>query len=128
MLTPSGDCIHLFADKIHNADSKVFLYKITLKKNWSFEEDIPLPKTPKTLPVVLSPEEVMHFFSCVDCNKHRVILTTCYAAGLRTSEQKIILQDQFTDLGMQGLEVDLAGRRSGLAPALKHVRSARKAS
>ncbi|MCP1838637.1 hypothetical protein ACVIHI_008437 [Bradyrhizobium sp. USDA 4524] len=24
--------------------------------------------------------------SCVDCNKHRVILTTCYAAGLRISE------------------------------------------
>ena len=28
----------------------------------------------------------MHFLSCVDCNKHRVILTTCYAAGLRISE------------------------------------------
>lgn len=25
-------------------------------------------------------------FSCGDCNKHRVILTTCYAAGLRISE------------------------------------------
>lgn len=25
-------------------------------------------------------------FSCVDCNKHRVILTTCYVAGLRISE------------------------------------------
>jgi integrase/recombinase XerD len=63
-----------------------FLYKITLKKNWTFEDDIPLPKKPQKLPVVLSPEEVVHFLSCVDCNKHRVILTICYAAGLRISE------------------------------------------
>lgn len=28
----------------------------------------------------------MHFLSCVDCNKHRGILTTCYVAGLRISE------------------------------------------
>ena len=28
----------------------------------------------------------MHFLNCVDCRKHRVILTTCYAAGLRISE------------------------------------------
>jgi integrase/recombinase XerD len=72
---------------IHVAIAAIrFLYKITLKKDWTFEEDIPLPKTPKTLPVVLSPEEVVHFLSCVDCTKQRVILTTCYAAGLRISE------------------------------------------
>jgi integrase/recombinase XerD len=41
---------------------------------------------PQKLPVVLSPEEVQHFLSCVECNKHQVILTTCYAAGLRISE------------------------------------------
>ncbi len=63
-----------------------FLYRITLKKEWSFGEDIPLPKKPHKLPVVLSPEEVVHFLNCVDCRKHRVILTTCYAAGLRISE------------------------------------------
>src|ERR1700756_2855227 len=47
---------------------------------------LPLPKKPQKLPVVLSPEEVVHFLNCVDCRKHRVILTTCYAAGLRISE------------------------------------------
>jgi integrase/recombinase XerD len=35
---------------------------------------------------VLSPEEVAHFLGCVDCRRHRVILTVCYAAGLRISE------------------------------------------
>ena len=63
-----------------------FLYKITLKKNWSFEEVLPRPKKPQKLPIVLSPEEVVHFLGCVQSRKHRVILTTCYAAGLRISE------------------------------------------
>ena len=40
----------------------------------------------KKLPVVLSPEEVLEFLSCVGNTKHRTILTTCYAAGLRISE------------------------------------------
>jgi site-specific recombinase XerD len=63
-----------------------FLYKVTLKRNWSLEEVIPAPKKPQKLPVVLSPEEVIHFLDCVTSRKHRVILTTCYAAGLRISE------------------------------------------
>jgi integrase/recombinase XerD len=63
-----------------------FLYKVTLKKQWTFAEIIPLPKKPKKLPIVLSPEEVVHFLACVASRKHRVILTICYAAGLRISE------------------------------------------
>ncbi len=42
-----------------------FLYKVTLKKNWVFENIIPAPKAPQTLPVVLSPEEVIQFLDCV---------------------------------------------------------------
>src|SRR5437867_10754816 len=41
---------------------------------------------PITLPVVLSPEEVLQFLESVPHIKHRTILTTCYAAGLRISE------------------------------------------
>ncbi len=63
-----------------------FLYKITLKRNWSLDEVIPTPQKPQKLPVILSPEEVLHFLNCVRSRKHRVILTTCYAAGLRVSE------------------------------------------
>jgi site-specific recombinase XerD len=62
-----------------------FLYKVTLKREW-VPDDIPMPKNPFKLPVVLSPEEVMHFLGCVDSLKHRTILTTAYAAGLRVSE------------------------------------------
>jgi hypothetical protein len=49
-------------------------------------EVIPAPKKPQKLPVVLSPEEVLQFLDCVRMRKHRAILTTCYAAGLRISE------------------------------------------
>jgi integrase/recombinase XerD len=63
-----------------------FIYKVTLKKDWTFEDVLPLPKKPQKLPIVLSPEEVIHFLGCVNPGKHRVILTTCYAAGLRVSE------------------------------------------
>lgn len=72
---------------IHTAVAALrFLYRITLKKEWTLEDAIPLPKKPQKLPVILSPEEVLHFLSCVDSGKHRVILTSCYAAGLRISE------------------------------------------
>jgi integrase/recombinase XerD len=77
----------LATNSIHTAVAALrFLYRVTLKKEWTFGEDIPLPKKPQKLPVVLSPEEVVHFLGCVGCGKHRVILTTCYAAGLRISE------------------------------------------
>lgn len=63
-----------------------FLYKVSLKKNWSFENNIPAPQKPQKLPVVMSPEEVLQFLDCVGSTKHRTILTTCYAAGRRISE------------------------------------------
>jgi len=63
-----------------------FLCKVSMKKDWTFNDVIPAPKKPQTLPVVLSPEEVLQFLSCVSSTKHRAILTACYAAGLRISE------------------------------------------
>jgi integrase/recombinase XerD len=63
-----------------------FLYRVTLKKDWTFEDIVPAPKKPQTLPVVLSPEEVVQFLDYVASRKHRAILTTCYGAGLRISE------------------------------------------
>ena len=63
-----------------------FLYKVTLRRGWNLDDVIPAPKTPKKLPVILSPEEVLEFLGCVRLNNHRTILTCCYAAGLRISE------------------------------------------
>jgi integrase len=63
-----------------------FLYAVTLRRNWAMEIAIPAPQQPKTLPVILSPEEVAQFLACVRHIRHRTILTVCYAAGLRVSE------------------------------------------
>lgn len=63
-----------------------FLYTVTLKKTWRVQDIIPAPKKPQRLPVVLSRDEVRQFLECVPGLKHRAILTTCYAAGLRISE------------------------------------------
>src|SRR5208283_1008401 len=56
------------------------------KKTGPLPTSSQLHKVPQKLPIVLSPEEVVQFLGCVRTRKHRAILTTCYAAGLRISE------------------------------------------
>jgi integrase/recombinase XerD len=63
-----------------------FLYKITLQRGWNLDDVIPTSRRPQRLPVILSPQEVAGFLDAVGSLKHRVILTVCYAAGLRISE------------------------------------------
>src|SRR6516164_5346868 len=63
-----------------------FLYKITLKRTWDIDEVVPTCRKPQKLPAVLSQDEVARFLGAVENLKHRVILTICYAAGLRISE------------------------------------------
>ena len=62
-----------------------FLYGTTLQRP-GLIEDIPFPRQPKTLPVVLSRTELARFFAAVPNVKHRTVLMTMYAAGLRLSE------------------------------------------
>ena len=62
-----------------------FLYNVTLGKDWVLK-GIVCPKQEKKLPVVLSPAEVGQFFGAITNLKHRAILMTAYAAGLRVSE------------------------------------------
>ncbi len=62
-----------------------FLYRKTLKKNWSMEH-IPFPRQERRLPEVLSAQEVSKLFSCVRTLRSRTILQTMYAAGLRLME------------------------------------------
>jgi integrase/recombinase XerD len=63
-----------------------FFYTVTLKRDWVVEDDIPAGHQAKKLPVVLSKEEVARFLGAVDNLKHRMVLTVCYATGLRISE------------------------------------------
>jgi integrase/recombinase XerD len=62
-----------------------FLYNVTLKRPEAVK-GISHPKRPKTLPVILSPEEVLRILAAVRSVKHKAIVATAYAAGLRIPE------------------------------------------
>ena len=62
-----------------------FFYGVTLRSAWDIQR-IPYQKTGRTLPMVLSPEEVSKLFRVVTNLKHRAILMTTYSGGLRVSE------------------------------------------
>jgi site-specific recombinase XerD len=81
-----------------------FLYKVTLKREW-VDTEIPLPKKPFKLPVILSREEVAHFLDSIASLKHRTILMTAYAAGLRISE---VTHLKITDIDSQRMMLRVA--------------------
>ena len=62
-----------------------FLYRVTLGREWVVEK-VACPKAPKKLPVVLSQDEMARFLDALRNPKHRALLMTAYAAGLRLSE------------------------------------------
>jgi integrase/recombinase XerD len=62
-----------------------FLYSVTLKRNVAVD-DVVMSTKPRTLPVILSREEVSAFLESIRSPKHRTILMTAYAGGLRISE------------------------------------------
>ncbi len=78
-----------------------FLYKVSLKREW-VDMEIPRPKTPFKLPVILSREEVAHFLESIASSKHRTILMTAYAAGLRISEATRL---KITDIDSQRMMI-----------------------
>jgi integrase/recombinase XerD len=70
------------------------LYRVTLGKDWVVE-GVVTPRKEKKLPVVLSPDEVTQLFQAIKSLKHRAILMTAYATGLRVSE---VVALQFADI------------------------------
>jgi len=60
-------------------------YRVTAPRDWAVEE-IPVPKQPRRVPVVLSRGEVVQFLDAIASIKYRAILMTAYATGLRVRE------------------------------------------
>ena len=92
-----------------------FLYRHTLPRDWHVEM-IPFGKKPKTLPAVLSGEEVHQLFECVRPIKQRTVFFTLYAAGLRLSEA---LQLRVTDIDSRRMQLLVAhgkGNKQRLVP------------
>ena len=71
-----------------------FFYRVTLGRPAMLEYIAP-PRRPYTLPIILSQAEVAALLTISRNLKHRAILTTLYAAGLRVSE---LCQLQVTDI------------------------------
>ncbi len=62
-----------------------FLYRFTLGKDWGLD-GLARTRRQTKLPVVLSIDEVTRFFEAITSFRHRAILMTAYAAGLRISK------------------------------------------
>jgi integrase/recombinase XerD len=83
-----------------------FFYRETLGRD-DVPESIPPAKQPLTLPVVLSPDEVARFFAAIANLKHRAILMTAYAAGLRVSE---VTRLRVEDIDSQRMVIHVRGK------------------
>ena len=62
-----------------------FFYRAVLKRETT-EYAIPMAKVPKRLPRILAREEVVRLLNATRDLRHRTLLATTYAAGLRVSE------------------------------------------
>ena len=62
-----------------------FFYKRILKMNWD-DEDIPRMKLDRSLPTVLSRDEIQSIIDHTPNLKHKAIIATMYSSGLRVSE------------------------------------------
>jgi site-specific recombinase XerD len=100
--------VYLTRDKKLSASSLIvataalrFLYKVTLQRPWSITQ-IPLPKVPEKLPVILSREEVARLLEAATDIQHHAILSTAYASGLRVSELSHL---RLTDIDSQRMVI-----------------------
>jgi integrase/recombinase XerD len=62
-----------------------FFYRVTLRTDWP-QDEIVCAKVPKSLPVILSRDEVRQFFAAIRRIKTRAMFMTVYATGVRVSE------------------------------------------
>jgi integrase len=86
-----------------------FLYRHVLRMP-GVVDDVPHPRIPKTLPDVLSREEVEQVLGAVRSLKLRTILSMAYAAGLRISEA---LRMRVEDVDSKRMVLHVRGAKGG---------------
>ena len=68
----------------HTAALRFFFCK-TLKRNYPVEE-VPYPKAPRRLPIILTQEEAVRLIDSASNLFHRAMLMTVYSTGMRRAE------------------------------------------
>jgi integrase/recombinase XerD len=92
-----------------------FFFKVTLGRPEMIEQ-LPYGKRPKTLPSVLSREEVARLLAAVTDERHRQVLRIAYACGLRLGEA-VRLQTADIDSGRMVIKVRQGkGQKDRLVP------------
>lgn len=74
----------------NNISALRFLYKKTLKRRDLAFDDLPFPKQPRTLPTVLSQDEVTRLIEAATNRMHRMLLMLLYSTGMRRSEASLL--------------------------------------
>lgn len=103
---------HLFRERKLKANSVCvyvealrFLFVHVLKRRWTVE-DLPYPKRPRTLPLVLSHQEVAQLIHAAATPRDRVILMALYATGMRRAE---LTQLKIADIDTQRMVIHVRG-------------------
>ena len=74
----------------NNISALRFLYRKTLKRHDLAFDDLPFPKQPRTLPTVLSQDEVTRLIEAAPNRIHRMLLMLLYATGMRRTEATLL--------------------------------------
>ena len=77
-----------------------FLYTKTLARTWNVDKLVRM-KEGRKLPVILSQSEVKDIFDATDNLKHKAMLMTIYASGLRVSEASNLTLSDIDSRNMQ---------------------------
>jgi site-specific recombinase XerD len=86
-----------------------FFYKHVAQKELTF--DYSIRKRPRKLPTVLTMEQIWKIICATDNLKHRLILMTTYAAGLRASEVAVLKPEHIDSSRMLIKIVDAKGHK-----------------
>jgi site-specific recombinase XerD len=97
-----------------------FLYHVTLGRD-TVEFEVPVVKQSQRLPEILSRDEVARVLESPPNPKHRLLLATIYAAGLRVSEA-VRLKVADVDRGRMTLRVEQGkGRKDRVVPLSRRL-------
>ena len=94
-----------YLQKAHISALK-FFYRTTLGRP-EVVANIPNPKLPKRMPVVLSEQEVLAIFEAIRYIKHKAMIATSYGAGLRISE---VCSLRKSDIDSQRMRILIHGK------------------